>query len=146
MIKSSLKFLLSAALLITVGCSKDDDAPAPEANPPFVGKPLPDNCTSTLNVDIFWGEDPKAERYKINVGYKPGGAGHSMHDFGAPKEHYPLVLERGDHYHFTMTRTQGFNRTSTRVADVFIPTCENRELYKAGNPNYEEPAVIEVIW
>ena len=145
MLKSSLIFLSVGLLAFATGCSEDDDGSAPDNGNGGFSKPLPNDCLSTLNVDIQWGDDPNAFRYIIDVGYQKGGAAES-YILDTPKTNFEIQMDRGAHYYYRVTRIDQNSRQQYRDLDLNIPTCEEREAYKAANPDYNEPPELTTQW
>ena len=146
MLKSSLILLAVSSLAFATGCSDDDKGDdGGNNNNNIPSKPLPDNCLSTINVDIRWGEDPKAFKYQIDVGYQKGGAAET-YILDTPKSNFEIEMDRGAHYFYRLTRVTGNNRTEYRDLDIEIPTCADRAEFKEAHPEYNEPPVLTTEW
>ena len=147
MLKSSLILLTVSSLALATGCSEDDKGNdgGDNGGNNRPSKPLPNDCLSTLNVDIRWGDDPDAFKYQIDVGYQKGGAAET-YILDTPKSNFEIEMDRGAHYFYRLTRVTGNNRTEYRDLDLMIPTCDDRKDYKEAHPEYNEPPVLTTQW
>ena len=150
MLKSTLQILLLASLCVSTGCSDDDKGQTPDngndgGGDSNIGKPLPNDCFPTLNVQLQWGDDPKAFRYQIDVGYQAGGAAET-YILDTPKESFQIEMDRGAHYYYGLTRLDNNGHHTHKTADILIPSCDDREEFKTAHPEYNEPPILKIQW
>jgi len=147
--------ILGICILSTafIACSRDDEIvslPAKPQPPPPVEKPKPlPECESQSKLKVVWENSGRAYNYEIQMGVSesatiPPAAYPDTHfrPEAALGTEFDLEL-RGRWYHLISKRNSLVYEFNYVTHQVYLPTCEERELWQVANPDYTEPLIYK---
>ncbi|MGE0763929.1 MAG: hypothetical protein AB7N80_11675 [Bdellovibrionales bacterium] len=133
--------LLCGAL---VGCDKSSNNNA--TVPPFIGKPLPEECISAVRADLHWPADYRVMQYRLRLRLANTQRPYFEMTTAGGGDGLQIEIDRGGALELSVERMMRLGQVHSWSAKVYIPTCVERERFRRLHPEYEEPIDFKLEW